>query len=242
MMDGQTLRKIRLLFQAAVNVIERSRMGRAALAALRATAVSFARVLRQLWLEVTGFTFLAMAVVGAMAGVREYGRYQSGHATGPGRLLLAVFFTVSFAWFGLSSFWRVKQEERKAESEPRMGQFEFVLKGHGFTLLKNSSFLFSGIAFTAIPSVLSVAGFSRFRGLGAQRGFSQPLQRITAAREACSSDWPITASSEAPVEEGQDTMTELKTAEPANKPAHLPPYNKKLPLTSRSVPSTHPPN
>ncbi|MGO9346939.1 MAG: hypothetical protein ACLPZJ_11220 [Terriglobales bacterium] len=112
MMDGQTLRKIRLLFQAAVNVIERSRMGRAALAALRATAVSFARVLRQLWLEVTGFTFLAMAVVGAMAGVREYGRYQSGHATGPGRLLLAVFFTVSFAWFGLSSFWRVKQGRR----------------------------------------------------------------------------------------------------------------------------------
>ncbi|MGB6248342.1 MAG: hypothetical protein WBF54_04460, partial [Terriglobales bacterium] len=106
MIDGQTVRKLKLFFQAAVNVVERSRMGRAALAGLRATAASFARVLRQLWLEVTGFTFLAMAAVGAMAGVREYGRYQSGHATGPGRLVLAVCFTVSFAWFGLTSFWR----------------------------------------------------------------------------------------------------------------------------------------
>jgi hypothetical protein len=112
MIDGQTIRKIKLLFQAAVNVVERSRMGRAALAGLRATVGSFGRVLRQLWLEVTGFTFLAMAAVGAMAGVREYGRYQSGHATGPGRLLLAVCFTVSFAWFGLTSFWRVKRRAK----------------------------------------------------------------------------------------------------------------------------------
>jgi hypothetical protein len=64
-------------------------------------------------LEVTGFVFLAMAAVGAMAGVREYGKYQSGHANGPGRLLLAIGFTISFTWFGLSSFWRVR---RKAKS------------------------------------------------------------------------------------------------------------------------------
>jgi len=114
MIDGQTIRKIRLFFRAAVNLVERSRMGRAALAGVRATVGSFARVLHQLWLEVTGFTFLAMAGVGAMAGIREYGKYQSGRATGPGRLLLAVCFTVSFAWFGLSSFWRVR---RRAKSE-----------------------------------------------------------------------------------------------------------------------------
>jgi len=112
MIDGQTIRKIRLFFQAAVHVVERSRMGRAALAGLRATAASFARVLGQLWLEVTGFTFLAMAAVGAMAAMREYGRYQSGHATGPARLLLAVCFTVSFTWFGLTSFWRVKRRAK----------------------------------------------------------------------------------------------------------------------------------
>ncbi|MGB8012506.1 MAG: hypothetical protein WCF68_12895 [Terriglobales bacterium] len=113
MIDGQTVRKIQAIYRAAVNMVERNRMGRAALAGVRASAISFGRVLHQLWLEVTGFTFLAMAAVGAMAGIREYGKYQSGHATGPGRLLLAVCFTVSFAWFGLSSFWRVR---RKAKS------------------------------------------------------------------------------------------------------------------------------
>jgi len=45
--------------------------------------------------------------------VREYGKYESGHATGPGRLVLAICFTISFTWFGVSSFWRVK---RKAKS------------------------------------------------------------------------------------------------------------------------------
>jgi len=113
MIDGQWMRKIKLIFRAAANLLERSRIGAALLAGIRASARSFGQVLHQLWLEVTGFTFLAMAVVGAMAGMREYGKYQSGHAAGPGRLLLAVCFTISFAWFGLSSFWRVK---RKAKS------------------------------------------------------------------------------------------------------------------------------
>jgi hypothetical protein len=112
MIDGQTIRKIKFIFRSAVNLAERSRMGRAALAAIRATAHSFGGVLHQLWLEVTGFTFLAMAAVGAMAGVREYGKYLSGHATGPGRLVLAIGFTASFAWFGLSSFWRVKRRAK----------------------------------------------------------------------------------------------------------------------------------
>ncbi len=114
MINREALRKIALIYRAAVNMIERNQAGRAVLAGIRATARSFGRVLHQLWLEVTGFTFLAMAAVGAMAGLREYGKYQSGHATGPGRLLLAICFTVSFTWFGLSSFWRVK---RKANSE-----------------------------------------------------------------------------------------------------------------------------
>ena len=116
MIDGQAVRKIKVAFRVAANVaanmVQRSRTGRALLAGLRATANSFGRVLHQLWLEVTGFTFLALAGVGAMAGIREYGKYQSGHATGPGRLLLAVCFTVSFTWFGLSSFWRVKRRAK----------------------------------------------------------------------------------------------------------------------------------
>jgi hypothetical protein len=112
MIDGQTLKKAKLILRVAANMVGRSRMGRAALAGVQATARSFGQVLHQLWLEVTGFTFLAMAAIGAMAGVREYGKYQAGHATGPGRLLLAICFTLSFAWFGLSSFWRVKRRAK----------------------------------------------------------------------------------------------------------------------------------
>ena len=121
MIDGQAVKKIVLTFRAAIKVVvstlDRSRTGRALLAGFRATAHSFGGVLHQLWLEVAGFTFLAMAGVGAMAGMREYGKYQSGHATGPGRLVLAVCFTVSFAWFGLSSFWRVKKKSQKLRAK-----------------------------------------------------------------------------------------------------------------------------
>src|SRR5271169_1021477 len=112
MIDGQTEEKIKLAFRMAVQWLERSRTGWALVAGMRATARSCGQVSHQLWLEVTGFTFLAMAGVGAMAGIREYGKYQSGHATGPGRLVLAVCFTVSFTWFGLSSFWRVKKKAK----------------------------------------------------------------------------------------------------------------------------------
>ena len=113
---SKVARKIKLIYCVAVNVaadmVKSSRTGQALLAGLRATARSFGRVLHQLWLEVTGFTFLAIAGIGALAGMREYGKYQSGHATGPGRLVLAVCFTISFIWFGVSSFWRVKKRAK----------------------------------------------------------------------------------------------------------------------------------
>lgn len=114
MIDDQTLKKLKLIFRAVVNLVGRSRTGSAVLAGIRATALSFGRVLHQLWLEVTGFMFLAIATIGAMTGMREYSKYQSGHAMGPGRLLLAICFTASFAWFGLSSFWRVKEKKLKS--------------------------------------------------------------------------------------------------------------------------------
>jgi hypothetical protein len=112
MIEGQAARKIALIYRVAANMAARSRTGSALLAGMRAAARSFGRVLHQLWLEVTGFTFLALAGIGAMAGMREYGKYQSGHAAGPGRLVLAICFTVSFTWFGLSSFWRVKRRAK----------------------------------------------------------------------------------------------------------------------------------
>jgi predicted tellurium resistance membrane protein TerC len=115
MLDGQKARKIKRILQAAGKIAARSRRGQAALSGMRATARVFGRILHQLWLEVTGFTFLALAGIGALAGMREYGKYQAGHASGPGRLMLAICFTASFAWFGLSSFWRVNRKKAKAK-------------------------------------------------------------------------------------------------------------------------------
>ena len=114
------MRKLGIVARVAVQQAGRSRTGSALLTGLRATATSFARVLRQLWLEVTGFTFLAIAGIGAIAGFREYAKYQSGHAAGPGRLILAVCFTASFAWFGLSSFWRVRRRGKALKRDQRI--------------------------------------------------------------------------------------------------------------------------
>jgi uncharacterized membrane protein YbhN (UPF0104 family) len=77
----------------------------------RASASHFGRVLGQLWLEVTGFVFLALAGIGVIAFFREYARYQAGRATS-GRVLLAVCFAGLFGWFGVSSFWRVRKRNQ----------------------------------------------------------------------------------------------------------------------------------
>ena len=87
----------------------RSRTVNSIMTAVRATARSFGRVLHQLWLEVTGAVFLAMAAMGGIAGVREYVKYEAGRATA-GRVAVAVCFTLTFAWFGVSSFWRVRKK------------------------------------------------------------------------------------------------------------------------------------
>ena len=53
------------------------------------------RVARVLWLEVTGFLFLCLAVIGAAAGFREYRHYARGQA-GPGKVVVAAVFTLMF--------------------------------------------------------------------------------------------------------------------------------------------------
>ena len=77
----------------------------------------FRKVLGQLWLEVTGFVFLALAVIGAAALVREYFKLHSG-SSNSGRVALAVGFTLMFGWFGVSSFWRVRNRNQTMSRLP----------------------------------------------------------------------------------------------------------------------------
>src|ERR1035441_4200572 len=72
MIAARQVKKLALVLRVAAQQVARSRTGGAVLKGLRATASSFGKVAHQLWLEVTGFTFLAIAAIGAVEGVREY--------------------------------------------------------------------------------------------------------------------------------------------------------------------------
>jgi hypothetical protein len=90
----------------------RNRLLSALMSGVSTTARSFGRAMHQLWLEVTGTVFLAMAAFGGMAGVREYMKYEAGHTTAS-RVAITVGFTLTFAWFGLTSFWKVRRKSQR---------------------------------------------------------------------------------------------------------------------------------
>ena len=108
-----TLRKFgvvaRVAGHQAGQAIGRSRTLRAVSSAVRTTARSFGSAANQLWLEVTGTVFLAMAAFGGAALVREYVKYTAGQTTAS-RVAIAICFTLAFAWFGLSSFWKARRK------------------------------------------------------------------------------------------------------------------------------------
>jgi hypothetical protein len=108
-----TARKIGLVARVASRVaareVGRSRRISALTRASQVTFSHFRRVLGLLWLQVTGFFFLALAVLGGGALAEEYPKYQAGKISGA-RLLLALCFMVLFAYFGVSSFWRVRKK------------------------------------------------------------------------------------------------------------------------------------
>lgn len=108
-MSVSTARKLGIAARVLGNHVRRTRTFGAIVQAGRASAVHFGRVLNQLWLEVTGFVFLALSAVGALALAHEWTKYQANKVS-PNRLMLAVCFTLMFGWFGLSSFWRVRKK------------------------------------------------------------------------------------------------------------------------------------
>jgi hypothetical protein len=109
MMNVSTARKISILARIAAKQASRTRIYGAVLEGARTTFRHLSRVLHQLWLEVTGFVFLFIAVIGGNTSFREYAKYRTGHVS-LGRVILAICFTFVFAWFGVSSFWRVRKK------------------------------------------------------------------------------------------------------------------------------------
>jgi hypothetical protein len=108
-----TAQKLGVVARVAGQQAKRSRTLRAMSGAAATTARAFGKVLHQLWLEVTGLVFLLMAASGATALIHEYSKYQAGKA-GFSRVAVAICFTVTFAWFGVSSFVRVRRKGKNA--------------------------------------------------------------------------------------------------------------------------------
>jgi hypothetical protein len=92
----------------AFNSAGRNRTLGAAMNGAKITGKHVGRVASVLWLEVTGFVFLAIGVIAGLAGFREFHRYQTGEI-GVNRVVLAAAIALMFAWFGISSFWKVKK-------------------------------------------------------------------------------------------------------------------------------------
>ncbi|HZQ21207.1 MAG TPA: hypothetical protein VFA89_00115 [Terriglobales bacterium] len=117
MMQVTTAQKVRILARVAAQQASRSRTAGAVLQGARTTLTHFGRVLHQLWLEVTGFVFLALAGIGGLAGVREFAKFEAGKAGAGSRLAVAICFCLTFAYFGLSSFWRVRKKSKRRGRE-----------------------------------------------------------------------------------------------------------------------------
>lgn len=102
--------KIGVVARVAGKHAGRNRTISAARRAMGTTLRTFGRVAHQLWLEVMGTVFLAMAGFGAFGFFHEYAKYHSGEASA-GHVAAAVAFTLTFGWFGISSFWRVWKKQ-----------------------------------------------------------------------------------------------------------------------------------
>jgi hypothetical protein len=108
-----TWRKMAVVARVAGKQAGRNRTLSAFGKAARATARSFGNVLHQLWLEMVGVLFLVMALSFGSASVKEFGKYHAGQV-GAGRVAVTVAFAVTFAWFGVSSFWRVRKKKQRS--------------------------------------------------------------------------------------------------------------------------------
>jgi len=78
-------------------------------------------VMHLLFLEVTGFLFICVALGLGGAAKREWIKYAAGdhsHDT-TSKLAVAGFFTLMFLYFGISSFFRAKRKAKRATAKAR---------------------------------------------------------------------------------------------------------------------------
>ncbi len=105
-------RKLGVVARVAGRQAGRSRTLNAVMSGVRTTGRSLGRAAHQLWLEMMGLIFLLMALSFAGATFKEYEKYHAS-GEGSGRLAIAVAFTLTFGWFGLSSFWRARRKSQR---------------------------------------------------------------------------------------------------------------------------------
>jgi hypothetical protein len=86
----------------------KSRLFRAAYMGVRTALHSLGRVIHQAFLQLTGLVFCLFAVEFALRIPGTYCDQLAGRH-GPYQLYLLAFFTVIFAWFGITSFWRTRK-------------------------------------------------------------------------------------------------------------------------------------
>jgi len=79
-------------------------------AGVRGALQSFRKAAHGLFLEVMGVFFVLFVLVGAGATWRTYGAWSEGKI-GPGKVVLAVCFTVLFSYFAVTSFWRSRRKQ-----------------------------------------------------------------------------------------------------------------------------------
>ena len=79
-------------------------------AGARGALQSFRKVAHGLFLEVTGVFFILFVLVGVGATWRAYAGWSAGKL-GPGKVVLALSFTVLFSYFAVTSFWRSRRKQ-----------------------------------------------------------------------------------------------------------------------------------
>ena len=76
---------------------------------LRLIFGDFFRSLHQLWLEVIGALFLALAVVFAVSAFQEYRKIANAEGAGLWIVISAVFLSLLTFGFGIHSFWKARK-------------------------------------------------------------------------------------------------------------------------------------